>query len=378
MHRRLIASRFAFVMLLGSASSIAFGQGGWTAMSLHPSGASWSRINGVSQTQQVGQVSFPVPGGSADRASLWTGTAQSWTSLQPGGTGFGPSVALGAAGGQQVGNVFDGSNGDAELLASVWNSTSGSWQSLHPFPSLPRVSSLTATDGTRQVGWIDDRGGPKASLWAGTAQSWISLHPAGLRTSQALGMAGMQQVGWADGAQLTNRKASLWNGAATTWVNLHPSASPSNFASEARGTSGTHQVGYVTLWNGFNTFTAASLWNGDATSWVNLNPLGANSSEASAIAGGLQVGFSSFGDLTRAGVWSGSAESWLALPLPGGSWDWTRASSVWTDGTWTYVGGSGFNLATGREEAILWTIPAPGTVGIAVAGVLCCLRRRRS
>lgn len=47
------------------------------------------------------------------------------------------------------------------------------------------------------------------------------------------------------------------------------------------------------------------------------------------------------------------------------------------NGTFTYVVGWGTNTATGRNEALMWVIPAPSTVVLLGAAMVLMPRRRR-
>ena len=77
---------------------------------------------------------------------------------------------------------------------------------------------------------------------------------------------------------------------------------------------------------------------------------------------------------------SGTAESWEDLSLElSGSWSRTEATGIWSDESFIYISGHGFNLDTGRTEALLWTraIPAPGSAALLAAAGLMTSRRRR-
>ncbi len=216
-----------------------------------------------------------------------------------------------------------------------------------------------------------------ASLWNGTAASRVDLHPMNANGSSASAISGGKQAGYVGGNGATH--ASLWSGTAASWVNLHPAGA---FASYIADFSGTNQVGGAKI-GGVNGVYHASLWSGSAASWVDLNPAGGTQSAIHDAFGGQQAGWASVGGGgTRASLWSGTAASWEDLSLAlSGSWINTVANSIWSDGTTTYVAGSGFNLARSEPEALLWTrvVPEGGTVGmfgIAALGLAAARRGR--
>lgn len=234
------------------------------------------------------------------RASLWSGNAASWTSLHP--TGSTESTARGVASSQQVGYADFGSGRNAGL----WSGTAASWTSLHPFGA--SNSEANATSGTRQVGFASISSVSRASLWQGTAASIIDLHPAGSTSSSALAVFGDAQAGWAIISGVSH--AGMWNGSAASWVDLHPAASS---WSMVNGLSSDRQVGQALIGDNFH----ASLWSGTSGSWVDLS-------------------------------------TFLS-----GSWRDSYATAIWSDGTSTRITGYGFNLDTGRYEALLWTQSDP-------------------
>jgi len=62
----------------------------------------------------------------------------------------------------------------------------------------------------------------------------------------------------------------------------------------------------------------------------------------------------------RAILWTGSAASAFDLhQFAPAEFANSQAYGITTDGTKTYVTGFGFNLTTGRTEALLWTGPLP-------------------
>jgi hypothetical protein len=330
-------------VVTGLSTSLASAQS--AVINLHPPGAPYSAISGLSASHQVGAVSV---GGEA-HASLWSGTAATWVDLNPAAASN--SAAAEASDLQQVG--YAQVNGI--MRASLWSGTAASWVDLHPAGYARSIAADTS--GTQQVGFVAfSNGMAHASLWSGTADSWVNLNPAGSTYSEARGIAGTQQVGWASVRGASH--ASLWTGTADSWVSLNPPNVTEGFA---HGTSGAQQVGVVSV----GGQSHASLWHGTAASWVDLHPVGARSSVAVDTSGTHQVGSVDFGGSTRASLWSGTANSCIDLSsFLAGSWRDSAAYDIWMDGATTYVAGSAFNNDTGRIEALLWilTLPSPPPV----------------
>jgi hypothetical protein len=252
---------------------------------------------------------------------------------------------------QQVGTT--GVNG--VLHAGLWSGTSDSWVDLNPLGAT-HSEAYGVCDG-QQVGFAEfgTASGSHASLWSGTAGSWVDLSPDSVGDSVAYASNGAQQVGAASTGTIPF-SAALWSGSADSWVSLgdgiHESA--------AFAISGAHQAGYVNLGE-----QHACFWSGTAASLVDLNPVGATQSVVYGASGELQVGWSASGELgsTRhAGVWSGTAASWVDLHafLPPGSFRYSSAQAVWTDGTTIRV--SGFAADATHVVAVLWTRPCAGSV----------------
>lgn len=160
------------------------------------------------------------------------------------------------------------------------------------------------------------------------------------------------------------------------WIN--PSGSRN---SQALGIGDGQQVG-AAAFDAPGNYSFASVWSGTASSWVNLNPVGAGTSVAISVSNGQQVGYANFpgtGEGPYASLWSGSAESWVNLHafLPE-EFLGSQAQSIWHANGYTYVAGVGFNQDTGRNEALLWVIPAPGSAGLlAFSGLFATRRPRR-
>jgi hypothetical protein len=312
-------------------------------VNLHPPGADISGVLGIHNGQQVGRTRI----GGIDHASVWSGTAASWVDLNPAGST--QSFAWGVHNGQQVGFAFLNT-------PSLWNGTAASWVNLTP--TVATGGQALGVHNGQQVGYVTFGGevDQHASLWSNTMASWVDLNPAGASYSEAHGVHNGQQVGR---AFVDNRdRASLWNGTAASWVNLHPEVAANSLAVSVHN---GQQVGYAWVGTIGVDPLHASLWNGTAASWVDLHPAGSTgSSSASGVFNGLQVGSAHVGGKGRASLWSGTAESWVDLSLElTGSWGDTSANSIWSDDMTIYIGGSGLNLDTGRNEALLWMLPVP-------------------
>lgn len=319
----------------------------WTVTNLHPAGALASGANGGVAGQQVGYAQLGATVGTF-RASLWTGTAGSWTNLHPAGGGY--SIAYAADGNQQVGEVFP----DGFPRASVWSGTAGSWINLHP-DAFNNSSAFGVSNGV-QVGAVFGAVA-HAAMWTGTAASFVDLNPPPTNgfghASQAYAVAGGRQVGYViDASGVTS--ASMWSGSAASWINLHPAG---NISSWAYGVDGQQQVGVVRV---PDTSSHAALWSGSSGSWVDLHPQGATNSRASGVAGGYQVGYADLSGTRRASIWNGSAASRVDLHafVQPAFFD-SQATSITIEGGFIHVAGFGYNLNTARQEAILWTRAVP-------------------
>jgi hypothetical protein len=234
---------------------------------LHPAGFGNSRATAVAGATQVGWgAASPT---FADHALLWNGSAATAVDLNP--TGFTESFAMGVFGGNQVG-YGAGTPTGGPTHALLWSGTAASYVDLHPagFGQFA-VSSATAISGATQVGNFYDAAATAnnshAMLWTGSAASAVDLNPPGFEESEAWGVSGAQQVGWANGPVVSDR-AILWNGTAASAVNLHPSGF---ISSNAYAISGNTQVGEGQASSANFNFHAI-VWNGTASSAVDLHP----------------------------------------------------------------------------------------------------------
>lgn len=325
----------------------------WAVTVLHPPGAISSSAHTIDGSQQIGVAKFTA--GLFDvSAVLWSGTAASAIDLTPAGAAN--SRGQGGDNGTQVGSVeFPPCCPGGNQLASLWNGTSVSWTSLHP-AGATRSSALSAGNG-QQVGsaLIGQING--AMLWTGSAASATSLHPAGTAFSEARSVRNGQQAG---GVAITSGqlRAAIWSGTAASWVDLHPAGA---VTSEVLDTDGTQQAGYI--WNGTNF--RASLWTGSVGSWLDITPAGGGDSFATGVDNGYQVGRTTVAGMSNAAIWQGTAASHTNLHafLPP-EFESSDANSVRVQGAGIVVVGSGFNTATQRNEALMWTstitpIPCP-------------------
>jgi hypothetical protein len=334
----------------------------WSVSYLHPAAAAYSYVDGVAGVQQAGYTSLP---GLGQRGLLWSGSAASWLDLTPAGATA--SRVYGVVPGTQVGTAriagFD--------HAGIWNGSAGSWTDLHP-TGLAGSYARAVHNGVQVGTTITPSGNVRAAIWFGTAASWMDLTPPGSPYSEAYAVSDGVQVGT---AQFGNTiQAVLWTGSATSYVNLQPAGASS---SGAQAVAGARQAGSAT----FGGVQHAGIWSGSAASWRDLHPPAATDSFVLGMHGNVQVGVARVNGVRRASLWRGDVATWEDLSSElSGQWSDTYATSVWADSTTLHVGGWGFNLQTGRSEALLWTHPIPGPSCAAVflmSGVLSMRRRRR-
>lgn len=349
----------ALVALVVATSSV---NAQWSVTYLHPAGAGESYAYSVHGTQQGGQTTGP-------RAGIWSSSAESFVDLHPTRSGevARDSLIVSTNGTQQVGFAYF--NSDMITHASLWSNTAASWTSLHPTRAIESYARSIA--GSQQAGYADFGTVRHAGLWTGTAGSWVDLHPAEASRSDANATSGTQQVGFAEiGGVL---RASLWSGTATSRVDLQPGDASSSSALAIQG--GT-QAG----WAFIGSASHAGLWTGSAASWVDLHPTESAYSVARGVWGTQQVGEAIIDNNFHASLWNGTAASWVDLStFLTGSWRDTYANGIWSDGTTTRIAGYGYNMDTGRYEALLWTqtVPAPSAAALLGIASMIAARRRR-
>jgi hypothetical protein len=193
----------------------------------------------------------------------------------------------------------------------------------------------------------------------------IELHPSGFDTSEASGISGGQEVGYAEVAfPMGPNHAMLWRGSASTAVDLTPRGASWAFAFAA---CGGQQVGSGQL-DPIGRDIHALLWRGSADSVVDLHPRGFISSTASGTSGGEQVGSGALGSggwPSHALLWHGSADSVVDLHPRG----FTSSTASGTSGG-EQVGSGALSGTSGPSHALLWHGSADSVVDLHPRGFI--------
>jgi hypothetical protein len=170
-----------------------------TQVFLHPLGYRASSIAGMFGTEQVGGVAEDVPpNGARGRAALWHGSVESFVNLAPGGSV--ESAATATDGQHQYGWVW---YADDRTRAVMWSGTAASVESLDPGPAYSESKIFAAAPGL-QAGYASVMfEGSHAAAWRGSAASFVDLNPPG-SISEALGACDSAVVGW------VNRGGFVW------------------------------------------------------------------------------------------------------------------------------------------------------------------------
>jgi hypothetical protein len=361
-HRRIFQALTAY-SAASFVSASAFG--GWTVSILgNPLPVARSSSATCTNGGTQGGVAYNSVANS-DYACIWSSTSGSLVYLHPNLPGARDSTVSAIQGTQQVGSYsyFTGSGYAGK--AALWNSTASSMISLHP-GSLSSWSNALAIDGTHQYGANDVGTTSHAAAWTGTAASWVDLHPPTVVTTNSslirAANAG-QQVGYVSINTPSNgirTHAGLWTGTAASWVDLHPEGA---LYSSANGVHSGQQVGSAGVLDSSSAYVEhAMLWQGSASSMADLHPSGAIDSRAYAVFGGTQVGFVRFSTTnTHAVLWQGTARSLVDLHayLPSGFGTNSTAYGIWKDTNHTYIAGRAqYAGSSGNYAAVLWTYTA--------------------
>lgn len=325
---------------------------------------------------------FNIP--TPDHPFVWSSTSPNGVDLMP--PTYSSAIIYGTNGAQHVGQ--GGSPASAYAHAALWNGTSNTAVSLAPTGTTWGETRAVGTDGTRQVGWGSLQASNRwhALLWTGTAASRTDLHPtnlSGYDDSYALNTRGAEQVGYAQGpatlvAGSPVPHAMKWNSDSNSAVDLHPAQLIPFGESQAMGTSGTREVGYVR--NGQTNQFRATLWSGTAASAIDLHPPGAMHSWAYDIDAGVEVGMATM-PAPHAVAWLGTAASMIDLHNllpPGPQFSQSQAYSIDDAGI---IYGVAFDGA-GRIHAVQWVgVPEPGSIFLLIAsggGLLMGRRREKN
>ncbi|MBI1189935.1 MAG: hypothetical protein GC200_04545 [Tepidisphaera sp.] len=332
-------------------SSAAFAQ--WTVTNLHPAGATESRCEGIGLSPGgVREVGYVTTSGIY-HAAMWSGSVASFTDLQPSISGITQTMCAGISGSQQIGTGYL-SNGYP--VALLWSGTPSSATILNPPFPVGQVSIGYAISGGVSVGSVGTLTSPGSCEWNGTTLINLSGGDA------ATGIDGANIVGTVRTGSFPfyGTNAVMWTGSPPSLVSLHPASAA---FSSCAGVSGNQQVGTV-VYGSLSSPDNAALWTGTAASIVDLHPAGAASSECTAVNNGTQVGTASYlgtpidpnNPVARAALWNGTAASYENLhnALPASFSD-SYATGVYKNATTLYVVGYGYNTATSRTEALLWT-----------------------
>lgn len=302
-------------------------------------------------------------------------------------TVIGSSQAIGVFANEQVGFV--------DSNASIWHGTAASWSS-------PSDGFMTATDGTQQVGWSMDTttGLVSATRWSnGTrtfltnlpkaegsglyavygrtyggyyvlggnwlAAYWtrpnrpVSLHPPGMVSSLVEAATAKFQAGRICPVSPAECFAAVWRGGKVSSVtNVHPSG---YVDSNIRGMDGSTAVGWVT--SSSNSQIQAGFWNVSTGSFTLVHAPGWFSSGLNGVSRnwGAGVIVQTSGDEPHAYVWdlqNSSNNVDLHAVLPAGQYSSSAAFGIWrnTAGS-TYVVGMATSATDFAQHAMLWYIP---------------------
>jgi hypothetical protein len=211
-----------------------------------------------------------------------------------------------------------------------------------------------------------------AVYWPGNGNPWIDLNAGSECQSLAHGISGLQIVGSVKENGIF--MAALWS-TDGSFRNLHPAGVPGIVHSEALATSGTQQVGYISmkLATMSSDHRHAALWSGTSESFIDLHPQvgGWTDSTATAISGANVVGSVSQVGVTHAVLWKATKPMIDLHPTDQGFWA-TAANGI----SGTNIVGVAFG--NGGQVAVLWqgsrdrmVILSPAGSGMAQAYCAC-------
>ncbi len=350
----------------------------WSLTNLHPAWAEASSATCVSGGKQGGTAVMDVAGyNNLSQPVIWNGTAESAVNLTPPG-----SVGGGV------------SDMEHDLIVGWWwwpyqCSYGGQWYTCYTRQAA-RWSGPEATFTNLQwSGWeysaasvvrngviggsisTDDEVGNiwwHAVRWGSTGTAGVDMQPAGVSSSSLAALDGADQFG----SILTpypgpTYHAAKWTGTPGSFVDLHPAGFSASFVNDA---SDGLQVGYT----GYPYDGAkACMWAGSPQSFVSLHPPGATLSHAYLVTQGIVLGDATIGGITTPGYWTSGPSSFVSLQAALSTPEYTAISvadiQVDERGVFTLVG-SGYHLAHGRTEALMWTSAAHNVADLNGDGVV--------
>lgn len=285
-------------------------------------------------------------------AAVWDGGPDEWVDLHPGGymnswiSDFSADDPVGVAG-----------VSPSRTHAMVWRQGDPDWQwfDLHP-TGHDNNSYIYGASALQLAGLTDEAPINSAWMWDRDEvgddydnDRFIDLTPAGAGHSCCQDTDGVHQVGntrFDDEIPI----ATIWSGSPQSYVIIAP---PDAEQSNAMGIQGDTQVGYAT----YDGVDRACVWHNTAESYVDVHPDGALYSIIFRTTGTCHCGNVRFGDNTHASVWFGdSADGWFDLHTVLGSEYETglsRAESVYQVGEEIWVVGQG-KAEGGVSKAMMW------------------------
>ena len=313
--------------------------------------------------------------GTDERAAIWDGSGNSYTSLHP-ASGFDWTRAQAAAGNRQFGFGEGLATGGLEH-ALQWSGSAATVLDLHPGQFA--VSRIVGASGTQQVGIASsdpggflqgNRGNNRAVLWNDGAGA-IELHPAGHIYSEAFDCYGNVQVGVVDD------RAALWLGSAASYVNLEQ---PGTYFSEAHGIFEDTQVGYANVGPSLqNSFSHAMIWFGSAASATDIHPASFVNSRAFAVSAAAIVGVASGSnpfDL-HAVAWLGPDREFVDLSAVLGS-NYIESWAVGLNDAGNIYGFARY-VPTNKVHAVEWSpVPEPNSTLLLALGAVAAMARRKA
>ena len=244
-------------------------------------------------------------------ALVWSGPGSSSVDITPPLSYFPEAWVFGGNGSALVGyGITNNAGYYGYPHALLWRGSSFIWKDINP-PG-DTNSYAYATSGQQIVG----SGGASYShalLWSfSNLAAPTDLNPTGYSQSEAKGIYGSNQVGYALTTSGTpTQHAIMWSGTAASALDLTPANATS---ASAYGLDSSVEVGCGIVSPA--TTSHALLWKGTAASMKDLNPTGFIDSCARAVRNGVEVGYGHVSStVLHALVWTGSAKSAVDLQL---------------------------------------------------------------